>query len=93
MSIAFPEEVIVSVGKIILNAYIFVLLAALLLGSLIVLHGYRALVASDVLCSHRLRLHRRHYQPLPLEKWQIASDIALPIVPAFCQVSTHRSCA
>ena len=29
-------------GKIILNAYIAVLLAALLLGPLVVLHGYRA---------------------------------------------------
>jgi hypothetical protein len=42
VSITFAEGVIVSVGKIILGAYIVVLLAALLLGPLIVLHGYRA---------------------------------------------------
>jgi general stress protein CsbA len=42
MSITFPEGVIVSAGKITLDAYIAVLLAALLLGPLIVLHGYRA---------------------------------------------------
>jgi hypothetical protein len=42
VSITFAEGVIVSVGKIILGTYIVVLLAALLLGPLIVLHGYRA---------------------------------------------------
>jgi uncharacterized membrane protein len=43
MSITFPEGVIVrNTGTIILNAYIAVLLAALVLGPLVILHGYRA---------------------------------------------------
>jgi hypothetical protein len=43
MSIAFPEGVVVrSAGTIILGAYIAVLMAALILGPLVILHGYRA---------------------------------------------------
>jgi hypothetical protein len=42
MSITFPEGVIVrATGTIILSAYIAVLMAALFLGPLILLHGYR----------------------------------------------------
>jgi H+/Cl- antiporter ClcA len=42
MSITFPEGVIVrNTGTVILSAYIAVIMAALLLGPLIVLHGYR----------------------------------------------------
>jgi hypothetical protein len=42
MSITFPEGVVVrSAGNIILSAYIAVLMAALFLGPLILLHGYR----------------------------------------------------
>jgi hypothetical protein len=42
MSITFPEEVIVStINTIIASAYIAVILAALVLGPLILLHGYR----------------------------------------------------
>jgi hypothetical protein len=42
MSITFPGGVIVrNTGTIILGAYIAVLMAALFLGPLIVLHGYR----------------------------------------------------
>ena len=43
MSIRFPEGVIVrNTGTIIASAYIAVILAALLLGPLVILHGYRA---------------------------------------------------
>ena len=43
MSITFPEGVIVrTTGTIIASAYIAVILAALVLGPLIILHGYRA---------------------------------------------------
>jgi hypothetical protein len=42
MSIGFPEGVIVRAGNIILSAYIGVLMAALILGPLVILHGYRA---------------------------------------------------
>ena len=43
MSITFPEGVIVrTINTIIASAYITVILAALVLGPLIVLHGYRA---------------------------------------------------
>jgi hypothetical protein len=43
MSITFPEGVIVrTTGTIIAGAYIAVILAALLLGPLVILHGYRA---------------------------------------------------
>ena len=43
MSTIVPERVIVrNPGTIILNAYIAVLMAALILGPLVVLHGYRA---------------------------------------------------
>jgi hypothetical protein len=43
MSITFPERVIVrTIGTIIASAYIAVILAALLLGPLVLLHGYRA---------------------------------------------------
>lgn len=43
MSITFPEGAIMrKAGTVILGAYIAVLLAALLLGPLVILHGYRA---------------------------------------------------
>jgi hypothetical protein len=42
VSIGFPEGVIVRAGNIILSAYIAVLMAALILGPLVILHGYRA---------------------------------------------------
>ena len=43
MSITFPEGVIVRIiGTIIASAYIAVILAALVLGPLVILHGYRA---------------------------------------------------
>ena len=43
MSITFPEGVTVrTTGTIIASAYIAVILAALLLGPLVLLHGYRA---------------------------------------------------
>jgi hypothetical protein len=43
MSITFPEGVIVrTIGTIIASAYITVILAALVLGPLVLLHGYRA---------------------------------------------------
>jgi hypothetical protein len=42
MSITFPEGVIVRTGTIIASAYITVILAALVLGPLVLLHGYRA---------------------------------------------------
>lgn len=43
MSITFPEGAIVrKVGTVTLDAYVAVLLAALFLGPLIILHGYRA---------------------------------------------------
>ena len=43
MSITFPEGVIVrTTGTIIASAYIAVILAALVLGPLVLLHGYRA---------------------------------------------------
>ena len=43
MSITFPGGVIVrTIGTIIASAYVGVILAALLLGPLVLLHGYRA---------------------------------------------------